>query len=347
MSLYKRKDCYYVDITTPTGSRIRRSTQTDVKKKAQEFHDRLKAELWDAEILKKEPDHIFEEALIMFLDDCKGRRGEAYKKIHATHFREYFAGRTLRSLTSEELVKSIPVINKNTGKTLSPATRNRYRSSIKRILSLAFKSGWIDQMPFLGKDQEPKVRVSWITKDDAEALIQNLSLEWMKNICSFALLTGARMGEILSMTWDKIDFDKKIAIVTSDKAKSGKARSLPLNREAIILLKVLRAKAEHKERVFVRTSTKAPINYIDRRDFKQAVISIGKPTLHFHDLRHTWASWHVQAGTPLFTLKEMGGWETLEMVKKYAHLNADHILDFANHVTFTTHAQNMSHLKIA
>ena len=101
MSLYKRNGCYYVDITTPTGSRIRRSTQTGVKKKAQEFHDRLKAELWDAEMLKKEPEHIVGEALIMFLDDCKGRRGEAYKKIHAAHFRKYFAGRTLRSLTND------------------------------------------------------------------------------------------------------------------------------------------------------------------------------------------------------------------------------------------------------
>ena len=42
-----------------------------------------------------------------------------------------------------------------------------------------------------------------------------------------------------------------------------------------------------------------------------------------------------QVGTPLYTLKNSGGWETLEMVNKYAHFNADHMLEFANNVTFT------------
>ena len=44
--------------------------------------------------------------------------------------------------------------------------------------------------------------------------------------------------------------------------------------------------------------------------------------VHFHNLRHTWASWHVRAGTPLMVLKELGGWEHIEMVQKYAHLAA-------------------------
>lgn len=56
----------------------------------------------------------------------------------------------------------------------------------------------------------------------------------------------------------------------------------------------------------------------------------------FYVHSYTWASWHVQAGTPLFSLKELGGWETLEMVKKYAHLNADHLMAHASSVKFVT-----------
>ena len=47
-------------------------------------------------------------------------------------------------------------------------------------------------------------------------------------------------------------------------------------------------------------------------------------------LRHTWASWHVQAGTPLFALQEMGGWESPQMVRRYAHLTAEHLAPYAD-----------------
>ena len=46
----------------------------------------------------------------------------------------------------------------------------------------------------------------------------------------------------------------------------------------------------------------------------------GITDFRFHDLRHTWASWLVQAGVPLSALQEMGGWESIEMVQRNAHL---------------------------
>ncbi|WP_405200791.1 tyrosine-type recombinase/integrase [Actinobacillus pleuropneumoniae] len=337
MSIYKRKDSaiWWVDVVTPSGSRIRRSSKTAIKKQAQEFHDKLKSQLWDVEILNKSPDRYFEEALLLFLKDGQGQKRFDSKQAHAQYFRERFHGRTLKSLTSEELINAIPTFCHRQNKPLSPATQNRYRSSLLRIFSLAHKAGWVEKIPFIMRKNEPKVRVSWLEKSQAAELINSLKLEWMRNVCTFALLTGARMSEILTLTWDKVNFAKNLAIVSNDKAKSGKARSLPLNNKAIDLLQQIKTKSKSKY-VFVRCSTGHAIGDIDRRDFRQACEKIGMPSFHFHDLRHTWASWHVQAGTPLFTLKEMGGWETLEMVRKYAHLNANHMLDYANHVTFTS-----------
>ena len=49
----------------------------------------------------------------------------------------------------------------------------------------------------------------------------------------------------------------------------------------------------------------------------------------WHDLRHTWASWHVQAGKPLHVLQELGCWARPEMVQRYAHLSAVHLSDYA------------------
>jgi integrase len=55
--------------------------------------------------------------------------------------------------------------------------------------------------------------------------------------------------------------------------------------------------------------------------------------VRWHDLRHTWASWHVQAGTPLAVLKELGGWASLDMVLRYAHLAPGHLADHAERIS--------------
>jgi len=58
--------------------------------------------------------------------------------------------------------------------------------------------------------------------------------------------------------------------------------------------------------------------------------STGIHDFRWHDLRHTWASWHVQQGTPLHALQELGGWESAEMVRRYAHLSAEHLAAYAD-----------------
>lgn len=335
MSIYKRGNTYWLDITTPSGERIRRSTGTEVKKKAQELHDKIKAELWDMAHLNKKPPKLFEEALLLFVEDAKLKKDFDTNRRHAIYWRSVFGGWKLSDITGEDIMTNLPTYSTTHKKALSPSTKNRYRTSILRVLSLAYKNGWIDRIPYVKKFVEPKVRVRWITKEQATTLISNLNLAWMKNVCSFALFTGARMTEILSMTWDKVDFERSIAIVSNDVAKSGKARALPLNNTALDLLQKL-YQTRRSEFVFHRGTDKQ-IGRIDWHDFHQALEKSNIHNFRFHDLRHTWASWHVQAGTPLYTLKEMGGWETLEMVKKYAHLNADHMIEFANNVTFTPH----------
>jgi integrase len=336
MSIKKRGEVWHIDIVAPNGSRIRRSTGTADKKQALEYHDRLKVELWETSRINKKPTRLFEEAIILLLKDGQGQSKFYCKQAHAEYFLKIFAGRDLSSITSDELADSIPKFHVKTKKPIANATKNRYRSTILRAFSLAHKMNWIDSVPFVPRAKEPKVRVKWITKEKASLLIQNLRLQWMKDVCFFALSTGARMSEIFTLTWHNVDLVNRVATVTNDNAKSGKARALLLNHDAVELIRKLRFRNKC-EYVFTRSTNKRVYD-IDRRDFNDACQLSGIEDFHFHDLRHTWASWHVQAGTPLYTLKNLGGWETLEMVNKYAHLNADHMLEFANNVTFT--AQN-------
>ena len=68
-----------------------------------------------------------------------------------------------------------------------------------------------------------------------------------------------------------------------------------------------------------------PVYQTVTQAWHDACAKAGIRDFRWHDLRHTWASWHVQRGTPMQVIKELGGWETLEMVQRYAHLSADHL----------------------
>lgn len=178
------------------------------------------------------------------------------------------------------------------------------------------------------------MRIRWLTHQQAQALLDAITLDWMRDVCQFALATGMRAGEILGLRWDQVDLSNARASVGADQAKSGRARAVPLSEDAIDVLRHRIGK--DPVLVFTRASGRL-ITQPDARSFNAACKAAGIEYSRFHDLRHTWASWHVQAGTPLFALKELGGWETLEMVKKYAHLGADHLASYANNVTFTAH----------
>jgi len=66
--------------------------------------------------------------------------------------------------------------------------------------------------------------------------------------------------------------------------------------------------------------------------WRAALKRAGIENFRFHDLRHTWASWLVQAEVPLSALQEMGGWESIEMVQRYAHLAPNHLTEHARHI---------------
>jgi integrase len=72
-----------------------------------------------------------------------------------------------------------------------------------------------------------------------------------------------------------------------------------------------------------------PITQVSTKAWYAALDRAGIKEFRWHDLRHTWASWHVQQGTRLFALQELGGWESAEMVRRYAHLAADHLAPYA------------------
>lgn len=330
---------WWIDIRAPGGQRIRRSTGTKERKAAQEYHDKVKAELWRADKLGEAMDHVFEEAAVRFLKMSEGQRNYDTKLQHVAYWLEKFRGRSVRSLTAPVIADALPTHRTYQHRAtirLKPATRNRYRSTLMRILNLCFQWGWVNKVPKVTKLAEPDVRVRWEPPPVISALIQAIRMDWMKEVALFAVSTGMRANEILTLKWSQVDMQQRHAWVTHGQAKSKRARAVPLNADAMSVLE--RRRGTHPSLVFTRRARDggdpSVISQIDARMLQRACMAVGVEDFHFHDFRHTWASWHVQNGTPLMVLKELGGWERIEMVQKYAHLAPTHLASHAETVTF-------------
>ena len=83
---------------------------------------------------------------------------------------------------------------------------------------------------------------------------------------------------------------------------------------------------------FVFTYQGNQVTQVNTKAWKLRLERTGITDFRWHDLRHTWASWHIQAGTPLVVLQELGGWESADMVRRYAHLAVDHLAEYAEKI---------------
>ena len=123
-------------------------------------------------------------------------------------------------------------------------------------------------------------------------------------------------------------FETEHAWVHPDQAKTKKSIPVPLNVNAIEILQT--RQGIHKK--FVFTYQNRPVTKCNTRAWYNAVKRAGLEDFRWHDLRHTWASWHVQNGTSLQELQQLGGWSSFEMVLRYAHLSGELLRGAANRI---------------
>jgi len=109
--------------------------------------------------------------------------------------------------------------------------------------------------------------------------------------------------------------------------KNGEGRGIPLNSDAVLALRAVQG--QDPRWCFVYEGKR--MNEVGEA-WNRAVVRAGIADFRFHDLRHTWASWHVQHGTSLQELMVLGGWKSYEMVLRYAHLAPEHLADAAQRI---------------
>ena len=321
MSIHLNKyGIWQISLCTPSGQRFRRTAGTADRREAQELHDKLKHELWRQEKLGEKPKRLWDEACIRWLQENQGKKSLDSDKIKIRLLPE------LRGLLLEDMTRDLihSVVNR---KTCSGSTKNRYFALIRAILNKCVNEwDWLDKAPKLKLHKEPKKRIRWLYPEEAQRLVNALAhLPYMQHLVIFSLATGLRQANVLNLKWEQIDLRRQVAWIYPDQAKAGKAIGVPLNHTA---MQVLMDRPRVSDYVFTH-SKGARVKSISSRVWREALERAGIEDFRWHDLRHTWASWLVQNGTPLAALKEMGGWESVEMVQRYAHLAPEHLSQHA------------------
>ena len=211
--------------------------------------------------------------------------------------------------------------------TAKPSTWNR---QVYTPMSAILRHGAalkLTDLRIIKRPKQPKGKLRWLRPEEAEALIEACG-DHLRPLVIFMLYTGARVSEAIYIPWDNVNLQERR--VWFDETKNGEARGVPLHERAWLEL----ANLPHIDRAVFRTHIGVPYKRSERKSggqiqdaFTSAVKRAKLVAVTPHTLRHTWATWHYAANRDLLKLMQLGGWKSLAMVQRYAHVNPDHLAD--------------------
>lgn len=240
----------------------------------------------------------------------------------------------------------------------SIATVNRDITSLKAALSKAVLWEFIEKNPlerlkqlktdrsikvrYLSSHEEQCLREALILREKKIKFERNNANQWrqergydllpeldkfefadhIRPMVLLSLNTGLRQGEVFSLKWENINFERALITIEGNFAKSGKTRHVPLNSEALSALKRWQKQTANTKYIFVNKKNE-PFDNVKTSWTK--ILKFAKiENFRWHDMRHHFASRLVMSGVDLNTVRELLGHSDLSMTLRYAHLAPEH-----------------------
>lgn len=247
----------------------------------------------------------------------------------------------------------LTTVSEATGKPVQRATAGREFAGLRSALSKAVEWKLLEQnvlksmkikgtearkvVRHLSPDEEARLRAALKRRDGYMIAARESGNRWREEfgkaplpvlpkegfgdhltpIVLLAMNTGLRRGELTSLEWSDVDLERRLLTVRRERAKSGKQRHIPLNAEAMVVLRQWESQSGAQGRLF-RVS--------DPKKAWDGLLKVaGIKGFRFHDLRHHFASRLVMAGVDLNTVRELLGHADLTMTLRYAHLAPEHL----------------------
>jgi len=202
----------------------------------------------------------------------------------------------------------------------SEKTCNRRLAVVSKMLTMACQRGWLKNKPHIERFAETEGRKRWATNEEEDQMVKLLNESGQTLLASLVIVmadTGMRRGEILALSWSDVDLDK--GWIRCWENKADKPRSIPMTARVHAMLKGIST--------WTKRSASGPFTSVTPTTFahhwnkcKVKMGLQGDSQFTPHCLRHACASRLVQAGVPLFTVKEFLGHKKIESTLVYAHL---------------------------
>lgn len=318
MSLYLRGNVWWMEIVPKAGmKKVRESTGSTDRAMAQAIHDRRKQQLRDG--LNDKP--TWDAAVERWMREKSDKRSLDRDREIAEWLTKFWHGKILAAISDVDVQKAMELKREAT----SASTANHYLAFTRALFNLANDWKWIDRPLKVKPYKVNNSRVRFLTDEEWGRLMKELPPH-LAVMAEFSVLTGLRQSNVFNLKWTNVDLGRRLVWIAASEYKNKHMHSVPLNDRAVELL--LSQKGKHESYVF--TYNGRPTGRPNNTAWKNALTRAGIQDFRWHDLRHTFASYHAMNGTPLLTLKQLGGWRSLDMVTKYAHLSAETTRQWAN-----------------
>ena len=317
----------WITYTDANGHRRRESCKSSLMSIAKALLAKRRTEALEGVIpaLRKK-DMPFKDYAVIYKDWAKGQKSYITKcdRIRLLLDDEKAFGKYNLGDFTVETVEAY--MSRRTAEGRKPATINRAIAVLKHMLGKAVQWDRISEEKVkkvlkVKLLKENNWRTRFLSKEECRLLLEACPA-YLKPIVQTALSTGMRKDEILSLTWDRVDFTHNRIVVTL--TKNGETRHVPINGALRSVLEGLAAANVDGHRyIFHDTQGR---RYQDvKRGFPGACKRAGITDCTFHDLRHTFASHLVMAGVDITTVSKLLGHKGLGMTFRYSHLAPGHL----------------------
>ncbi len=231
---------------------------------------------------------------------------------------------------------------------LSPKSCNNCLGLLKKMFTDAVRWGFVRQNEVARVRQlkAPETETLFWTLEEGKRFMAYTkeSFPEMYPVFAIALYSGLRLGEIRALQWDCVDLERGTILVKRkfcnarrlvvEGTKGGKARQEPINKPLRDVLVELLARRDSDYVVPRGAFSWSHAHRIMDRLCEGA----GVQRIRFHDLRHTFASHLVMAGTPIYDVKVLLGHADLKTTQRYAHLSPEHLKGATDVLDFESEA---------